>query len=102
MALTALPQALRTHSPVPSVTAIGGRAGGDREGHRREACQPSPRASRPCTYLSRQWAAVSTQSGDSSVPPQKCIRNLGGQAESLVRISCSVYRKPKAMLSYFC
>lgn len=31
------------------------------------------------TYLSRQWAAVSTHWGAIKVPPQKCCLNLGGR-----------------------
>lgn len=33
----------------------------------------------PSAYLSKQWAAVSTHSGEIKVPPQKCFRNLGGK-----------------------
>lgn len=100
-ALAALPQALHAHAPVPSVTGHRRKGGRGQGRTRRDVCQPSPGAGRACTYLSRQWAAVSTHSGDISVPPQKCIPNLRGQAERLAQVSCSVLQEAGSGLSPF-
>ena len=72
-------QASRTHSLVHSNTATEGRKGGDRRGQRWEVHETSPHVSCARTYLSRQWAAVSTHCGEIKVPPQKCSLNLGGK-----------------------
>ena len=46
---------------------------------RKSSCLGSPN-----TYLSRQWAAVSTHSGDIRVPPQKCCLELEGKCARIL------------------
>ena len=57
----------------------------------------SSRLGSPNTYPSRQWAAVSTHSGDIRVPPQKCSLDLEGKsARILVKSDDLILQKPKS------
>lgn len=82
-----------------------GRGQGRREGRekmkkRRKGVLKTRKSSRlgsPNTYLSRQWAAVSTHSGDIRVPPQKCSLDLEGKsARILVKSDDLILQKPKS------
>ena len=85
------PPPLSPASP-PGKEGGKGRRQGRREGRekmkkRRQGVLKTRKSSclgSPNTYLSRQWAAVSTHSGDIRVPPQKCCLELEGKCARIL------------------